>query len=620
MPLMSSLIGRRRSAGVMAVLTAVIAVLLAGYLPLTAGQAHAAGVLLSQGKTATASSTENAGTPASSAVDGNTGTRWSSAFSDPQWLQVDLGASASISQVSLNWEAAYATAFQIQTSPDGTNWTSIYSTTTGTGGVQNLTVTGTGRYVRMYGTARATQYGYSLWEFQVFGTQGGGTTPPACSTGNVAQGKTATASSIENAGTPAADAVDGNAGTRWSSQFSDPQWLQVDLGATQSICAVSLSWETAYATAFQLQTSTDATNWTSIYSTTTGTGGAQTLTVSGIGRYIRMYGTARATPYGYSIWEFGVYTGGGTGTPPPTTAPPTTPPPTTPPPTTTPPAGGTSYGGFPTSFWGDTSAIPAAKNVLELQILNRTNGQYPDSQIYYSFNGTTYNLATNPYFDMPVNSSGRMYFYLGSPTSQYQDFIEFTIGAAQFNGNTTRVDAFALKIVMHLHNHDGTDQTVGENYPTFAESRTATFNRFIAAVPDEFKALAQAPYAPYRIIAPGSLPAFQPGGANQNYMSSYASTVGLTDTTQQIFGCSGPLGNDPTNCAGLNRHVAGQSTAVQNDPTQFYKTAPANYYAKFWHDNAVDGKAYGFPYDDDAGQSSYISHANPQYLQIAVGW
>ncbi len=70
-------------------------------------------------------------------------------------------------QVALTWETAYATAFQIQVSADGTTWTTVYSTTTGTGGTQTLTVTGTGRYVRMYGTARATQYGYSLWEFTV---------------------------------------------------------------------------------------------------------------------------------------------------------------------------------------------------------------------------------------------------------------------------------------------------------------------------------------------------------------------------------------------------------------------------------------------------------------------
>ncbi|HEY7921175.1 MAG TPA: discoidin domain-containing protein, partial [Streptosporangiaceae bacterium] len=233
---------------------------------------------------------------------------------DPQWLQVDLGATASITQVTLQWEAAYATAFQIQTSSDGTNWTTIYSTTTGTGGTQTLTVTGTGRYVRMYGTARATQYGYSLWEFQVYGSLGSGS---ACGTTDAALNQPATASSTENTGTPAADAVDGNLGTRWSSAFSDPQWLQVDLGSSKTICGVTLNWETAYGKAFQIQTSPDGTNWTTIYSTTTGTGGVQALTVSGTGRYVRMYGTARGTQYGYSLWEFDVYTtgsgGGGTG-------------------------------------------------------------------------------------------------------------------------------------------------------------------------------------------------------------------------------------------------------------------------------------------------------------------
>jgi fibronectin type 3 domain-containing protein len=128
------------------------------------------GGLLSQAHPATASSVQGAGYPAANAVDGNTATRWSSAVSDPQWLEVDLGATHTISQVVLNWEAAYGKAFQIQTSNDGTTWTTIYSTTTGTGGIQTLPVTGTGRYVRMYGTQRATGYGYSLWEFQIYGS------------------------------------------------------------------------------------------------------------------------------------------------------------------------------------------------------------------------------------------------------------------------------------------------------------------------------------------------------------------------------------------------------------------------------------------------------------------
>jgi hypothetical protein len=298
----------RTALSLLAVAALIVSVLVAAF-GATAPKASAATcgtTNIALNKTATASSTENAGTPASAAVDGSTTTRWSSAFSDPQWLEVDLGSSQSICGVTLNWETAYAKAFQIQVSTDNTNWTTIYSTTSGTGGVQNLTgLSGTGRYIRMYGTARATQYGYSLWEFQAFtsGTGGGGTT---CGTANVALNQPTTASSLENAGFTAAAATDGNTGTRWSSAFSDPQWLDVDLGSTKSICAVTLDWETAYAKAFQIQVSPDNTNWTTIYSTTTGTGGNQTLNVSGSGRYIRMYGTARATQYGYSLWEFQV--------------------------------------------------------------------------------------------------------------------------------------------------------------------------------------------------------------------------------------------------------------------------------------------------------------------------
>jgi hypothetical protein len=140
-----------------------------------------------------------------------------------------------------------------------------------------------------------------------------------CATTNLALNKPATSSSTENSSYPASNAVDGNTGTRWSSAFSDPQWIQIDLGSTQSICQVVLQWETASGKAYQIQTSTDATTWTTIYSTTTGPGGTETLNVSGSGRYIRMYGTARNTVWGYSLWEFSVYgNAGSTGGGPPT--------------------------------------------------------------------------------------------------------------------------------------------------------------------------------------------------------------------------------------------------------------------------------------------------------------
>lgn len=165
-----------RSPGIPARLTAVLgaALLLLGGLTAVVTPAAAAPSLLSQGKPATASSTENTDyTPARAAFDGDTGTRWASAFADPQWIRVDLGASASVERIVLNWEGAYARAFQLQVSADGTQWTTVHGTASGTGGVQTIDVSGTGRYVRMYGTTRATGYGYSLWEFQVFGSTGG---------------------------------------------------------------------------------------------------------------------------------------------------------------------------------------------------------------------------------------------------------------------------------------------------------------------------------------------------------------------------------------------------------------------------------------------------------------
>ncbi|GAA3193051.1 discoidin domain-containing protein [Dactylosporangium siamense] len=281
--------------------------MLCTYIVVVVTRADAAETLLSQGKPTTASSTENAGTPATSATDGNGGTRWSSAYSDPQWIQVDLGSTQTLTRVALNWEAAYATAYQIQTSANGSTWTNVYSTTTATGGNQSLPVSGTGRYVRVYTTARATQYGVSLWEFQVYG---GDVTPGTCGTANAALGKTYSASSTENAGTPASSAFDGNTGTRWSSAASDPQWVQVDLGSTQAVCGVTLNWEAAYATAYTIQVSTNGTTWTNIHTATGSTGGVQTLTVTGTGRYVRMNGTARATQWGYSLWEFQVRTQG----------------------------------------------------------------------------------------------------------------------------------------------------------------------------------------------------------------------------------------------------------------------------------------------------------------------
>ena len=303
-------------------LAAAVALLVVGQLAVAAAPARAAGPLLSQGRPVVASSIEWAGTPAAAAVDGNPGTRWSSQFSDPQWIQVDLGQTATIDQVVLAWEAAYARSFQIQVSADASAWTTIHTTTAGTGGTQTLAVTGTGRYVRMYGTVRATGYGYSLWEFGVHGTIGGGP-----STGSpISEFRPVSASSWEGGNAPGA-ALDGRTTTRWSSQFSDPQWIQVDLGGTATISQVVLNWEAAFGRAYRIEVSPNASTWTTIYSTTTGAGGIERLWVGGTGRYVRLTGTARATGYGYSLWEFQIFgTVDNSATTPPLLSPPTRPP------------------------------------------------------------------------------------------------------------------------------------------------------------------------------------------------------------------------------------------------------------------------------------------------------
>jgi Domain of unknown function (DUF1996)/F5/8 type C domain len=110
--------------------------------------------------------------PPQDATDDDPGTRWSSAAGGTQWLEVDLLSVGTINKVVLDWNPAYASAFKIQTSDNAKAWTTIYSNSRGRGGTETLMVSGRGRYVRMYATAAATQYGYSLWGFDIYGQAG----------------------------------------------------------------------------------------------------------------------------------------------------------------------------------------------------------------------------------------------------------------------------------------------------------------------------------------------------------------------------------------------------------------------------------------------------------------
>jgi hypothetical protein len=107
------------------------------------------------------------------AVDGNPSTRAATAISAaPQWFAIDLGTNAALNRVRIPWESAYPTAFQVQTSLGGIIWADAALVTNNSAGlppVNDISITATGRYVRIWCTQRATAYGYSPYEIEIYG-------------------------------------------------------------------------------------------------------------------------------------------------------------------------------------------------------------------------------------------------------------------------------------------------------------------------------------------------------------------------------------------------------------------------------------------------------------------
>ena len=365
-------------------------------------------------------------------------------------------------------------------------------------------------------------------------------------------------------------------------------------------------------------------------------------------------------------------------------------------------------------------------------LVNGTNGAHPDSNIYWAIigrdvntnqfvrvalngsfmpmtpadnnalvkNGVSYTnyfhtLAQGKTVTIPALRSARLFLSVGSPMyikvnqdvngnigyaganienptdpniDVYFDFVEMSLEPnLGFFGNTTRVDHFGFPITLRLQGMDGYDQTVGET-----ESRSSLFSQFVAEVPNEFKGLAQAPYAPYRIVAPAH-GNFRPGGANANYLDGYINAVWNKYTTQTLtftdaqgtftgqvvngqFRFSDGLGtyhvnkpttsevllgngalNDPSGttpgavydkqlqtqaqvCAALNRHIM-EDPAHWGSSQFFYPAGqPANYYAKFWHTHSLGGLAYGFAYDDVWNYSSSVHTTKPTVATVTIRW
>ncbi|SMB92848.1 beta-1,3-glucanase family protein [Deinococcus hopiensis] len=340
----------------------------------------------------------------------------------------------------------------------------------------------------------------------------------------------------------------------------------------------------------------------------------------------------------------------------------------------------TSSTGSIGSIAASSVPAPTGSGVMSLKVMNGTNGAYADSQIYWgvlginpangrwsyldragnlqpvstALNDATGHLTKNgvnyaniynrisdaAWVSMPRITSGRMFLCVGTPCyiktfdtgfagpdvnnatdpnrDIYFDFVEFTVDATGYHGNTTRVDAFGFPVQHRLVNKAGNyDRTVGEPEN---ETRAGIFSAFKVEVPTNFAHLATV-QAPYRIVAP-LFGEFRAGGPQGNYFDSYVNAVwtGATKpTTQNVLLCNGPLAETSGACAGLNRHVY-QNTAAWNTPSQYYLAAPANYYAQFWHKHGIGGLAYGFAYDDYNQQASYLEVGDPKGLIVRVGW
>lgn len=230
---------------------------------------------LAQGRTATASSQDaGAGRTAARVTDNVASNRWAVAAADrtrgDSWIQVDLGSAQQVGGVRFAWESSAGSRYLVQTSTNGTDWTT--QTTYGWANAADANVARLdtvelvpagqtaaapveARYVRMQGEQGHPQYGYSLYHFRAFTPEGV----------DAAAGKPATASSNEASRTPAS-VTDGSASTRWAVSNADrprsDSWIQVDLGAPTSIAKVQLGWEASAGKEYRIQVSADGQSWT----------------------------------------------------------------------------------------------------------------------------------------------------------------------------------------------------------------------------------------------------------------------------------------------------------------------------------------------------------------------
>ena len=269
--------------------------------------------LASNGASATASS----GT-AEAAIDGNEGTRWESAQTDDETWTLDMGQARTFNTVKILWEGAYAKQFTISYSSDGENWTPWYAETNLTkSGWQTIYVAPdvTAQYIQYHGTQRATVWGQSFFEFQVFQGEAPRVYTPVESMNIIAS---------SGGYNDPARVLDGNMGTEWQGSASNgtagdeasrtfDAWFVIDLDQYYTIEKIAISFEGACSQEYHVDFSTNNADWMTGYNYV-GEAGVHGYTAELTEldnatkvRYIRFWSTKAATEWGMKIWEFEVF-------------------------------------------------------------------------------------------------------------------------------------------------------------------------------------------------------------------------------------------------------------------------------------------------------------------------
>ena len=235
------------------------------------------GVDLAYGRRVVASSTGESENQPSNAVDGKSDTRWASKAGDNEWFYVDLGSTDKINKVVINWEAAYAKEYKILVSLDALNWTTIAEVKNEGQTKDTITLDYyvEAKFVKFQGVKRGTGYGYSFYDFEVYGHK---------SLIQENNSEVLVVSSNENENVLNKNyMVDNDAKTRWASNVDagDNQYFIIDLKQVTSFDLIKIRWEVSFARSFEIfgidettdQAPTRESNgWTSIVKSDVGLG------------------------------------------------------------------------------------------------------------------------------------------------------------------------------------------------------------------------------------------------------------------------------------------------------------------------------------------------------------